>query len=1068
MSERSRWFHIDTPAAPEAVEGDDPDGEDDDGAPGGPGKRANVSEPDGEDLPNNDTTTGEVDVGGSVTGNIGTGTDGDWFKVVLEAGTRYQIDLEGADTSRGTLPDPRMGLYYSDALVGSLSNDEGVGKNARRIYTPTAGGAYYVRAQNSDGSDTGTYTLSVILLGANGASEADTDFPTTTATTGEVDVGGSVTGNIAHSTDLDWFAVVLEAGKTYQIDLEGEYGGGGTLEDPLLRNIRDSSGAEIEGTSNDDADYDNGIYDSQITFTPTAAGTHYLVASRAGSSTGTYTLSVREFPPPCTLNTGDIWCGVVTVGELKTSADVLVGHGFADSTSLSAGGLAGYPDDTMFSVGDNDYTISGAYIQVPTADHLTGTLFVLLSADLTDDEKAGLVLTVDDTTTTFEFSRAAKGGITGLYSWGLSGLTWSAGDTVTIRVRPRTLSIADAAATEGSPVTFTVTLSAAAAATVTATWTASIETGDTAVAADLGATKTGMVTVAIGDTDARFTVATVEDTTVEVNETFTVTLSGVSSNAQLSSTAATAQGTINNDDLATVSVADAEGDEDEGVEFTLTLSAAAPEDVTVDWTASTESGDSASTADLATTKTGTVTITKGATTKKFTVPVNDDSTDEPDQTFTVTLSNPTPTSLAQLAADTTARGTIEDDDDPPTLTVADLDHDEGRVSVDVTVSLSEVSEKRVRFQFRQVDRTGDTASDADWAPGPTAFKIFSPGTVSGMRVAVYVVRDSLDEDDETLTVEAYNLQNATGSVADREATITIIDDDPTPTVTVADGAATEGDAVEFVVTLSAVSGRDVDVDYATSVATGDDAVSGTDFTAASGTLTIAAADSTATGTIEVQTTEDDASESAETFTLTISSPDNATLTSDTTATGTINNRATTADEPTTFAAAVGNAQVVLSWAAPDSASGVTRHEYQYKEGTGAYQGWVQIANSGVDGANEAGFTVTGLTNEVLHTFQLRAVNAQGESTAAEADPVTPTPGICGRTAKVHEIIVYYLGEGGVERTCAEVNVADLESFTVSLEMAGESIGSLKSGDFAGLTNVSIGDSLKSGVADFAG
>ena len=90
VSERSRWSHINVPAAPEAVEGDDPDGEDDDGAPGGPGKRANVSEPDGEDLPSDDTTTGEVDVGGSVTGNIGTGTDGDWFKVVLEAGTRYQ------------------------------------------------------------------------------------------------------------------------------------------------------------------------------------------------------------------------------------------------------------------------------------------------------------------------------------------------------------------------------------------------------------------------------------------------------------------------------------------------------------------------------------------------------------------------------------------------------------------------------------------------------------------------------------------------------------------------------------------------------------------------------------------------------------------------------------------------------------------------------------------------------------------------------------------------------------------------------------------------------------------
>ena len=612
-----------------------------------------------------------------------------------------------------------------------------------------------------------------------------------------------------------------------------------------------------------------------------------------------------------------------------------------------------------------------------------------------------------------------------------------------------TLSIADAAASEGSNVSFTVTLSAAAA-DVTATWTASIETGDTAVAADLGSTTTGTVTVSMGNTTGTFTVSTVEDSTVEVDETFTVTLSSPSSNAQLSSTAATAQGTINNDDLATVSVADAEGDEDEGVEFTLTLSAAAPADVTVDWTASIGSGDSASTADLATTKTGTVTITKGATTKKFTVPVNDDTTDEDNQTFTVTLSNPTPTSLVELAADTTATGTIEDDDDPPTLTVADLRHDENETFASATVSLSEVSEKQVRFRIRQVDRTDDTASDADWNPR-TQLNTISAGTMSVTRAAVSVVNDTLDEDDETLTVEAYDLQNATGSAADREATITIVDDDPT--VTVADGAATEGDKVEFVVTLSAVSGRDVKVDYATSVATGDGAVSGTDFTAASGTLTIAAADNTATGTIEVQTTEDDASESAETFTLTISSPDNATLTTDTTAKGTINNRATTAAEPTTFAAAVGNAQVVLSWDAPVSASGVTRHEYQYKEGTGAYQGWVQIANSGVDGVNEAGFTVTGLTNEVLHTFQLRAVNDQGESTAAEADAVTPTPGICGRTAQVRDALLELTG---VE-DCKAVTVADVAGVTflnISIQALGVSdITALKSGDFGGLTGL---------------
>ena len=145
MSERSRWFHIDTPAAPEAVEGDDQDeqgGEHDDGAPGhatppGSGKRANVSEPDGEDLPDNNTTTGEVDVGGSVTGNIGRALDRDWFKVELEADKRYQIDVEGAATGRGTLVDPATTLHDvmgANLIVGgsSVGNDDGgVGKNAR-------------------------------------------------------------------------------------------------------------------------------------------------------------------------------------------------------------------------------------------------------------------------------------------------------------------------------------------------------------------------------------------------------------------------------------------------------------------------------------------------------------------------------------------------------------------------------------------------------------------------------------------------------------------------------------------------------------------------------------------------------------------------------------------------------------------------------------------------------------------------------------------------------------------------------------------------------------------------
>ena len=109
------------------------------------------------------------------------------------------------------------------------------------------------------------------------------------------------------------------------------------------------------------------------------------------------------------------------------------------------------------------------------------------------------------------------------------------------------LRVADASATEGEDVTFTVTLSAASTQAVTATWTASIGSGDTAVEADLGSPPTGTVSIAAGQTTATFTVPAAEDTADEEDETFTVTLSGVSTNAQLASDP-TATGTIIDDD----------------------------------------------------------------------------------------------------------------------------------------------------------------------------------------------------------------------------------------------------------------------------------------------------------------------------------------------------------------------------------------------------------------------------------------------------------------------------------------------------------------------------------------
>ena len=93
--------------------------------------------------------------------------------------------------------------------------------------------------------------------------------------------------------------------------------------------------------------------------------------------------------------------------------------------------------------------------------------------------------------------------------------------------------------------------------------------------------------------------------------------------------------------------------------------------------------------------------------------------------------------------------------------------------------------------------------------------------------------------------------------------------------------------------------------------------------------------------------------------------------------------------PTNLTATAGDAQVALSWDAPASDSGVTRHEYRYKTDGGYPAAWTVIANSAVGEANAAAFTVTPLTNGTAYTFELRAVSAGGDGAVAEKGPVTP-------------------------------------------------------------------------------
>ena len=248
--------------------------------------KLSVSQVSSDDYAQDTGTSGSVTVDGSVRGRIEFESDRDWFAVTLEAGKTYKIDLKGQPTNDGTLRDPHLrGIYDADGNKYFFSSDDngGTGDNSQEFFVPEQDGVYYLAVGATYGSGTGTYRLAV--------AEFEDDYAQDTSTTGSVTVDGSVTGEIEFEGDRDWFAVTLEAGKTYQIDLKGLSTGDGTLDDPYISGVHDSDGTEVIGTSN----YDGGTVDnSRIYFTPDEDGTYYVAAGGTGTDKGTYTLEVAE------------------------------------------------------------------------------------------------------------------------------------------------------------------------------------------------------------------------------------------------------------------------------------------------------------------------------------------------------------------------------------------------------------------------------------------------------------------------------------------------------------------------------------------------------------------------------------------------------------------------------------------------------------------------------------------------------------------------------------------------------------------------------------------------------
>jgi large repetitive protein len=417
--------------------------------------------------------------------------------------------------------------------------------------------------------------------------------------------------------------------------------------------------------------------------------------------------------------------------------------------------------------------------------------------------------------------------------------------TITDDDAPPLLSVNDTSVIEGNAgtttATFTASLSAASANTVTFNWATAV--GSATAGVDYVAAS-GSRTIAAGATSATIGITVHGDVLAEGNETFGITLSGPS-NATIADGSGLA--TITDDDAApSLSINDVAITEGNAgtttATFTVNLSAASGKTVTLAW--ATAAGSATAGADFVAAS-GSRTIAAGATTTTIGITVNGDVLDEVDETFGITLSNPSNATIA----DGSGVGTITDDDAAPSLSINDVaitEGNSGTTTATFTVTLSAASGKTVTVGWATAD--DDATQPSDYTAGSGTLTFVPGGTSESIPVSVF--GDVTAELDETFDIILATPSNAT--IADGSGLGTITDDELLAVVDIDEPTLVEGQngttSLGFSVMLSHQATYPVTVDWDTAPGT---ATEGTDYVGASGTVTFAPMDTSETVLITV-------------------------------------------------------------------------------------------------------------------------------------------------------------------------------------------------------------------------
>jgi hypothetical protein len=432
-------------------------------------------------------------------------------------------------------------------------------------------------------------------------------------------------------------------------------------------------------------------------------------------------------------------------------------------------------------------------------------------------------------------------------------------------------------ASEGQAAVFGVRLSHAVDHVVTVDYATQ---DDTAVAGLDYEAASGTLVFAPGDTALRqVAVATIDDGVDEATERFllVVDASGTVGNPPGPFSLASI---IDNDPAPTVSIGDAtviEGDAGTTQAlFTVSLSEASGRAVTVGYASA--DGAALAGSDYAAAM-GTITFAPGETTKQVVVDVVGDLSPEEHETFTVTLSD----AVNAVIDDGVGTGEIRNDD-AAVILFADDFVIEGRITIfEVGMFLNHLFpvDYAVTVDYATQDETAVAGLDYEAASGTLTF---APGDTSNRLVVVATIDDGVDEGTESflLVIESgaavYYFDPRLPGVRPLldPFAFPILDNDPAPTISIGNATVTEGNSgttsAVFDVSLSHASAFEITVDFATADSL---AFAGSDYVAATGTLTFAPGEMTKQ--IVVDVVGDLSPELHETFTVTLSDAVNAVI-----------------------------------------------------------------------------------------------------------------------------------------------------------------------------------------------